>query len=180
MRFETRKAAAAAVTAAVYAILTIVLAPVSFGPLQFRVAEALCILPFFMPCTVSGLFLGCLIANIFSGNILDIIFGSAATLLSCALIARLGKGERTAPKKILACLVPAPVNALIVGAVITKGYMGLDIFTHGGAFLLNAGEVCLGELGVMLIIGLPLMLYLPRRNFFNGFVHRVNFGGYHE
>ncbi len=51
--------------AAVYATLTILLAPISYGMVQVRVAEMLMVLPYFMPAAVPGLFAGCLIANIF-------------------------------------------------------------------------------------------------------------------
>ena len=53
------------VLAALYAALTLSTAAFAFGPIQFRIADALCVLPFFMPFTSIGLFIGCLIANIF-------------------------------------------------------------------------------------------------------------------
>lgn len=65
----TLKLATAAVVGACYAVLTMILAPISYGAVQFRVSEALCILPFFMPCTAWGLFGGCIIANLLTGNI---------------------------------------------------------------------------------------------------------------
>ena len=63
MKFWAR----AAMIAAVYALLTIALAPVSYGIVQIRVAEALTILPFFTPAAIPGLFVGCIVANLF-GN----------------------------------------------------------------------------------------------------------------
>ena len=72
----------AAAIAAIYVVLTVAFAPISFGEVQIRFAEALTILPFFTPAAVPGLFVGCLIANILGGAILpDIIFGSLATLI---------------------------------------------------------------------------------------------------
>ena len=62
-RLNTRAIATAAVVGAAYAALTMLLAPISYGALQLRVSEALCILPYFMPCTAWGLFLGCAIAG---------------------------------------------------------------------------------------------------------------------
>ena len=56
MHITTRKLAAAAVTGAAYAALTMLLAPISYGAIQCRVSEVLCILPFFIPCTAWGLF----------------------------------------------------------------------------------------------------------------------------
>ena len=66
MHITTRKLAAAAVTGAAYAALTMLLAPISYGAIQCRISEVLCILPFFIPCTAWGLFAGCAIANLLS------------------------------------------------------------------------------------------------------------------
>ena len=66
-----------ALFAAVYAALTIALAPISYGPVQFRVSEAMTVLPALFPEAAPGLFIGCFIANLFGGNgALDVIFGS--------------------------------------------------------------------------------------------------------
>ena len=55
----------AALIAAIYVVLTLVFKPISFDFIQVRIAEALTILPMFLPAAVPGLFLGCLIANFF-------------------------------------------------------------------------------------------------------------------
>ena len=59
-----------AMIAAIYVVLTILFAPISFGPVQFRISEALCILPFFTPAAVPGLFVGCLLSNLLCGCLL--------------------------------------------------------------------------------------------------------------
>ena len=83
MKISVRKIAFSAALAAVYAALTMCTAFMSYGPIQFRLAEALNILPFFFPETVLGLFVGCIISNLISGyGIYDIVFGSLATLLA--------------------------------------------------------------------------------------------------
>jgi uncharacterized membrane protein len=88
MHITTRKLAAAAVTGAAYAALTMLLAPISYGAIQCRVSEVLCILPFFIPCTAWGLFAGCAIANLLSAaGIFDVVFGSLATLLAAPSVA---------------------------------------------------------------------------------------------
>ena len=88
----TLKLATAAVVGACYAVLTMILAPISYGAVQFRVSEALCILPFFMPCTAWGLFGGSdHIANLLTGNIFDIVFGSLATLAAALITAEIGR-----------------------------------------------------------------------------------------
>ena len=173
MKINTRNLITAAVVGALYAVLTMVLAPISYGALQFRVSEVLCILPFFMPPTAWGLFVGCIVANLMStAGILDVVFGSLATLITCLCIARCGKMGNTLKARLIACFMPVVWNGLIVGATLTIALAGLNPLTHFGAFLIYAGQVALGELGVMYIIGLPLMTYLPKQRFFSEFVDK--------
>ncbi len=171
MRINTRNLITAAVVGALYAVLTMVLAPISYGALQFRVSEVLCILPFFIPSTAWGLFVGCIVANLMStAGILDVVFGSLATLITCLCIAQCGKMGNTLKARLIACFMPVVWNGLIVGATLTIALAGLNPLTHFGAFLIYAGQVALGELGVMYLIGLPLMTYLPKQRFFSEFV----------
>lgn len=173
MKINTRNLITAAVVGALYAVLTMVLAPISYGALQFRVSEVLCILPFFMPFTAWGLFVGCIVANLMStAGVLDVVFGSLATLITCLCIAWCGKKGNTLKARLLACLMPVIWNGLIVGATLTIALAGLNPLTHFGAFFVFAGEVALGELGVMYLIGLPLMTYLPKQRFFSEFVDK--------
>lgn len=166
--------AAAAIVGAAYAVLTMALAPISYGAIQLRVSEVLCILPYFMPCTAWGLFIGCAAANLLTGNIFDIIFGSLATLAAALLTAAIGKRKHTLANSALACLMPVVFNALVVGAVITAAYEGINLFQHFGVFALNAAYVGLGEAIVLYVLGLPLMRYLPGKKFFKEFMEKVN------
>ncbi len=169
MNKTTHKLVSAAIVGALYAVLTLVLAPISYGPVQCRVSEALCILPFFMPHTAWGLFFGCAIANIASAaGLPDIVFGSLATLIACLCIALCGKKN----KKVLACLMPVVWNALIVGAMLTKVIAGLDPIESFGAFAVFAGQVGLGEAAAMFVIGLPLMTWLPKQKFFADYLDK--------
>lgn len=163
----TWKLAMAALVGAVYAALTLVLAPISFGAVQFRVSEALCILPFFFPFTAQGLFLGCVLANLYTGNVFDIVFGSLATLLAALCTAAVGRRGRSMLSCVMACLMPVLFNAFIVGAVLTWAY---DVRMVRDSAILsyaaNAGCVGLGELVVLFVLGLPLMRWLPTQKFF--------------
>ena len=166
----TRKLALAAVVAAAYAALTLFLAPISFSNVQFRVSEVLCILPWFIPCSAQGLFVGCIVANLLSPmgiSIFDVVFGSLATLGAGVMTAWLGKKEHTLKNQILACLMPVIFNAVIVGAVLTWAY---EIFIVPGnallSFLVNGALVGFGELVVLFVLGLPLMRWLPTQKFF--------------
>lgn len=162
------KLAVSAVAGAAYAALTMLLAPISYGEVQLRVSEALCILPFFIPCTAPGLFIGCLIANLLSPiGALDIVFGSLATLLAALCTAAIGRSGRGWTQCILACLMPVLFNAVIVGAVIAFSSIP-EPFSAAGAAAFGAAAlwVGLGELAVMLVLGLPLTRILPRQRFF--------------
>ena len=71
-----------AAIAAIYVALTMSFSAISFGPVQFRISEALCILPFFTPAAIPGLFIGCFLSNLLCGAaVMDVVFGSIATLI---------------------------------------------------------------------------------------------------
>ena len=164
----------AAIVAAAYAALTIALAPISYGAVQFRVSEALTVLPFFMPCTVWGLWIGCILANLYTGTIADIFFGSLATLLAALCTAWFGKRGNTVKNRILGCLMPVVFNAVIVGAVLTWAYRIQEFPSAIQSYGFNAFTVGLGELGVLFLIGYTLLRQLPRVKSFREFVARVN------
>ena len=165
---SVRRLTFAALIAAVYAVVTILTASFAYGPVQFRIAEALCILPFFMPFTTWGLFVGCLLANIISPvGIFDVIFGSMATLGCCLCAAAIGRhwDGKNWGKCILACLMPVVWNAVIIGLLLALFYTE-EAEATVALFLLYAAEVGAGELAVMFILGLPLMRWLPTTKFF--------------
>ncbi len=174
MKGNARLIAFSALIGAAYAAATILLAPISYGAVQCRVSEVLCILPFFLPGSVWGLFVGCVLANLFTGNVFDIVFGSLATLLAGLCTAALGKREHSMKNCALACLMPVLFNAVIVGAVITGAYMGLQVFQNFGVFAFNALTVGLGEAAVLYILGLPLMRALPKQTFFRAFLEKLH------
>ena len=150
----TRQLTFAALLAAVYALLTVSLPIPQFGGVQIRFAEALTVLPFLIPGATPGLAVGCFLANLFSPYPLDMVFGTAATLLACLITARM-------PSRWLAPLPPVVCNALIVGFEIAWSTAG---FTPGfwPAFALNMFTVGLGELCACYLLGLPLLSALLR------------------
>ena len=128
---KTRFLAHSSVIAAVYAVLTVALNPISYGPVQVRVSEALTILAGFTPAAIPGLFVGCLIANIFTGNIIDIVLGSLTTLAAATLSYKLRRRPWLVP------LPPVVLNALVVGYYLTAQY--------GGIMWINMVTVGLGQ-----------------------------------
>ena len=153
----------AAFIAALYAALTYFLEPISFSGNQFRVAEALTILPVLTPAAVPGLTIGCIIANIASPyGVVDIICGSLATLLA-ALCTRATRNIRFKNLPVLSALFPVLFNALIVGAeisILTTGSFNISVF------LPIAASVAFGEVVVCLLGGLPLSAALQRTKIF--------------
>lgn len=116
-RISTLFMVQAAMIAAIYVVLTMVFAPFGFGEIQVRIAEALTVLPLFTPAAIPGLFIGCVIANLFGRAIvLDVIFGSLATLLGAVGTYLLRNNKR------LALMPPVIANALIVPFVLKYGY----------------------------------------------------------
>ena len=163
-----------AVIAAAYAALTIVLAPISYGPVQFRVSEALTALPFLMPGAVWGIFAGCVLANLYTGSVLDIVFGSLTTLLAGLLTAWFGEKGNTVKNRLLGCLMPVLFNAVIVGAVLTWGYQIQEFENPLLSYGFNALTVGLGEAAVLYLIGYTLLRQLPRIQAIREFINRFN------
>ena len=153
-RMTLRELTLAAVLAAVYAALTLILPIPQYGHIQVRVAEALTVLPFFFPAATPGLFVGCVIANLFSPFVLDVVFGSAATLLACLWTQRLRS-------RWLAPMPPVVCNALIVGCEIAWTQTGAAP-AFWGAFAFNAFTVGLGELLACYVFGSVLLSVLYR------------------
>jgi uncharacterized membrane protein len=135
---------------------------------QFRISEVLCILPFFFPFSAWGLFIGCVLANLLSSfGVIDIVFGSLATLLAALGTMALGKISRERLwTKVLACLPPVVVNGVVVGAIIAYSATP-DAFWAG--FITNALWVAFGEFVVLYVIGLPLLIWLPKTRVFQKF-----------
>ncbi|MCR5357863.1 MAG: QueT transporter family protein [Lachnospiraceae bacterium] len=143
-----------ALIAALYVALTLIFAPISFGAMQVRIAEALTIMPLFTPVAIPGLFVGCIIANIMGGAIVwDVIFGSLATLIGAALGYVLRKNRWLVP-------IPAVVsNSVIVPLVLKYGY-GMDMPLY-----LLVIYVALGEIVGCYLLGELLATALLKRGF---------------
>ncbi len=149
--FTTRRLIEGAMIAAVYAVLTIMLSPISYGPLQVRVSEALTVLPAFTPAGVPGLFVGCVVANMLGPyGAWDMVCGSAATLIAALCSYKLRK------RRLLVPLPPVIANGAIVGAMLHYVYGVPNL----AACML---WVALGELLACYGLGYPLIKVLEGR-----------------
>lgn len=146
----TSKIVKSALIAAIYAVLTIILAPISYGPVQFRISEILVLLAFIDPVYIIGLTLGCLISNLFGGyGLMDIIFGTLATFLSVTAISITAKYIKSnLVSLIISSLWPTIFNAIIVGWTISV--------VSELPMLITMLQVGIGEFVVVTIVGVPV------------------------
>ena len=162
--FTPRFIAEAGIIAALYFVLTMAAQPISFGPLQVRISEALCILPFFTPAAIPGLFIGVVLANL-AGSPLgpyDILFGSLATLAAAAMtygIGRIGTKQGSFDAKIAKWFLPLPavvINAFVIAAIL-QYYLQLP-------YWLMVGYVAAGQAIACYALGMPLFFLLRKHN----------------
>ena len=168
----------AAACAAASIMTLLFLSGLAWGPVQFRVSEALVVLALFTVDAVPGLALGCVIANVvnvvLSGSgalgLFDVVFGSCATLFGAWITWRL----RDNPK--LALLGPVLANALIVSAYLPIILAGLGFYTipftsislegtYPFMYLFGFIATGLGEAVVLYVLGLPLATALSKASF---------------
>ncbi len=157
-RTSPRRLAASAAVAALYTVLTLLSAPLSMGPLQFRLSEMLAVLPVFTPTSVPGLFIGCLLSNLLLGApIYDLLFGSLATLLGALGAAALRRFPFLSP------LPTILANTLILPPILRFAY-GLQEAYWILFLSVGLGEtVCAGLFGIALLF--PLQKH--RRHLFS-------------
>ena len=139
-----------ALIASIYVTINIIFTPISYGPIQIRVAEALTVLPFIDPAAIGGLFLGCILSNLWGGlGLVDIIGGSICTLLAAIITYNVKKA------------VFAPLPPVIINAIGVSMYIH---FIFDLPYFLTVIYIGIGEILACYFIGYPLLLMLLRRN----------------
>ena len=149
-----------AVIAALYAIMTVVISPLSYGMVQCRFSESLIMLCAFSPAAIPGLTVGCLVANIFSFNPVDMICGTTATLLSAVVGYKLRKVKIGG----IPWLTPLPAvifNMIIIGLELS---VYLPIEGHGFlvGFFIQALSVFIGQVIACYIFGVPVYMLINK------------------
>lgn len=149
-----------AVEAALYFVLTFFMQPIAFSPvLQFRVGEALTLLPIIFPEAVVGVSLGCLLANVFSPYAwYDIVFGTLATVIAAIctyFIGRLLKNKSMIWRALAGSIPPILVNA----AVLPLMWL---IAMGDAAYWFNFAMLTVTQAGAVICIGVPLVLALSK------------------
>jgi len=162
MKLNAKSLAVMAIFAALYAVGVIVLAPISFGIAQVRVADAMLPLSmiFGFPSAI-GLSLGCAVSNVYGGiGVIDIVGGAAANLIACVLAWYIGRnGGRI--RRFAATIVQTVVIGLIVGLYLSP-LLNVPVF-------LSIFGVLVGEIVAINIIGYPVQEAIRRSKIFSKF-----------
>lgn len=144
-----------ALVASIYFAVTYLLKDISYGPVQFRVAEILNILAFYNPIYVIGITIGCFIANLYSQfGIYDLIFGTMHTFIALSVMSRI--------KNIyVASLMPALFSFIVgIGIALASGsIVGVVVITL---------QIMLSEFVAVTLISVPLFKAFERNSYIKG------------
>jgi len=144
---NTRDLMKTVIVAALYAALTVGLAPISYAAIQFRLSELLVVLAFIDRKYIPGLVLGCALANIFSPlGLIDVVVGTIATFISVYMMSR--------TKNLLIATLWPTINCVFVGAEL--------YYVTNAPFWITTFYVALGEFTVVTVIGYPLFKMLMK------------------
>lgn len=172
MKKTTKFITTAAIVAALYVVLSLLTYTFSYLEIQCRVAEALCMTIFYTPAGILGVVIGCFITNIIGGSPIDMVFGTAATLIAASLTYPIARNIRKKNGPVLkmkhALLIPIPtvlVNAIIIPFVLYFGF-GVTSFANAEkmlpVFLLLSLSVFIGEVISCYVFGPLFVIALNR------------------
>ncbi len=155
----TKLVARAGVIAALYFVLTMAVLPVASGAIQFRVSEALTLLPLVFPEAIPALFVGCILANLVSGCVVyDVIFGSVVTLLAACLTYAAGRiFKKTWLKIAVGGIFPVLLNAFLLPLIWLFCYESLEY-----AYMIQVLFLLVGQGVSVYLLGTFLMLPVMR------------------
>ena len=150
-KITAKNIAITGITAALYFVMTLIIAPLAYGAVQFRFSELMVLLVYINPAFAPGLVLGCAIANCFSPlGIVDVIFGTTATLCTVITISK--------TKNLFIATLWPTVFCIFVGIEL--------YFISGLPFFATTATVMLGEFAVVTCIGYPLFKYILKNTKF--------------
>ncbi len=164
MNSKIRNLVYGAIIAAIYTACSLLpgISAISYGPVQFRIAEALMLFCLFSPSAVVGVTVGCFLTNIFSpmgANMFDLVLGTGATFLAAISTYLL---RRFFTKNMWL----APLPTVLFNAIIVGSYLPLLMTDSPVAIWYCMLTVGAGEIAVCYILGLPLAAIAKKRGFF--------------
>jgi uncharacterized membrane protein len=162
MKFSTKQIAIAAMIAAIYATVTITFSFMSYGGVQYRLAEALTVLPVYSPVYIVGLFIGCILGNLSSTlGPIDIVVGSLTTLAAATATYYIGKSN-IKHKIFLIPLPPVILNAVVVG-------IELNVLIEY-PLALGMTQVAWGEIVCAYVLGIMFLKFIEKNKFLKQFL----------
>ena len=168
MNKNTQTFAKIAMIAAIYTVVSLVLAPFSYGNIQVRIAEALTILPLIYRPSIAGVTLGCFLTNLIGAmmgvnptGMIDAVVGTAATLFAAIMTYQL-RDRKIAGIPVLSLMMPVIFNFFFVGMELSVLYFEGNVWL---GLLIMGTEVAIGEL-ISVIIGYFLVKALDRTEIF--------------
>ncbi len=164
---NTKALVTSALVAAIYCALTLALSWLSFGNMQFRIAEALTLLPIISPHAIVGVTLGCALSNaigyFMGANILgamDILFGTLASLIA-AILTWVCRNIRVKNLPLLSTFFPVVINAVVIGGELSILFTGTISIEP---FLINAVSVFIPQFVICYTAGLMLVRFIEKNN----------------
>ena len=146
-KVDAKFLAATAMIAAIYAVLTLAIAPLSFGLVQVRFSEMLMLLAFIDKKYAPGLILGCFIANCFSPfGIMDVVFGTGCTAAAMVFVTKFAKSLFGASLWVVFC----------------NAFIGVELYLFGSPLWLSMAMVALGEFLSVSVCGVGLFKVLMK------------------
>ena len=150
-KVDVKFLAATAMIAAIYAVLTLAIAPLSFGLVQVRFSEMLMLLAFIDRKYAPGLILGCFVANCFSPfGIMDVVFGTGCTAAAMFCVVKFAKSLFGASLWVVFC----------------NAFIGIELYLFGSPLWLSMAMVALGEFLSVSVCGVGLFKILMRNRVF--------------
>lgn len=159
MKSTTKIIARAGIVSALYTLLSLITFPVASGAIQFRVSEALCVLPLIFPETVPALAIGCMLSNLITGCApMDIVFGSLITLVAGVGTLLIGKGiKNTILKTAIGGIFPVTLNAFILPLIWVWCYGQIEYM-----YLIQVIFLLISQSVSIYLLGSPLFLYTKK------------------
>ena len=158
-----------AMIAAIYTVVSLVLAPFSFGNIQVRIAEALTILPILYKPSIYGVTLGCFLTNLLGAmlgvnptGLIDAVVGTLATFLAAECTYAL-KDKKLWNIPVWSILMPVVFNFFFVGTELAVLFFEGNLFL---GILIMGTEVAIGEV-ISVIVGYMLSKAMAKRNIFD-------------
>ena len=161
MSKTTKKLVRAGLIAGIYVVLSLITFPVASGAIQFRIAEALTILPLFFVEAIPALFIGCMLSNLITGCfLLDVILGSVVTLVASVMTYFVGKVvKRSALRIIFGGIFPVLLNAFLLPLIWIVAYGAIEyVYYLQVIFLLISQSVSIYAIGTYVYFAIKTKL----------------------